>query len=480
MNSHWIVVGLALLCFAQVWAKPASKDDGSDYQEDDVQEEREVDYSEGPVVAISPPQTLFVPPGASVFLPCEIQNTDQFAIEWRTGTDVELYVDNLKLTQNPDINKELNNTLVIRNVKVGDTGEYKCRALTNPPVTILHKVFVQSEGITVLPSDKNDVDQGASLTLTCQAGEDIKPLAMYWSRAGQRLKGEESKVKGQIFAISLNIKNATRHLAGVYQCVVEVGANNPIIKYISLKVRHAPEIEYAYEEANGHKHHISHYSTSIGTTVNITCLVHAHPGVNKLVWIHNGNEVKIDSVNYFKDDKPKSHHTLGIRNVTKNDFGIWQCRAHNVIGLALGPEITLNDAPGQPRFESGEGIEDSIELRWKVFSFKPINKTEFLYRKHGETEWKHGVAKVDSSIGKEQIIITTIKNISGKHEAKVRASNDDEHLDMHDVVWGPYSDIKKFDGEHGETKALTGGSSGIPNVMWTLIFIIAPLAYVCL
>lgn len=51
--------------------------------------------------------------------------------------------------------------------------------------------------------------------------------------------------------------------------------------------------------------------------------------------------------------------------------------------------------------------------------------------------------KVVDSMGKEHVIQGTLSGIeAGKHEARLRARNDEEHPDN----WGPWSEIKKFDG----------------------------------
>lgn len=289
-----------------VWAKPAEKNDDTEYQEDDGQDDRGNDYEEGgssgPVTALSVNETVFALPGTTVSLPCEFQNsgncyitrlsfhvvvltkknpqittktnnslTDSVAIEWRILPNKELFLDGLKITNDERIHREKNKSLTIQSVNLGDTAEYRCQAMTDPPVRIVHKLFVTPEGthVKVLPNEKNDIEQGESITITCQAGEDLKPTSMHWSRKvfiylnlinnhyfysqsqtiftlfflflflrqGKRVHSEHSEKNGQVRAISLAINNATRHVSGDYQCIVETGAAEPIVKHLELLVK---------------------------------------------------------------------------------------------------------------------------------------------------------------------------------------------------------------------------------------------------
>ena len=56
--------------------------------------------------------------------------------------------------------------------------------------------------------------------------------------------------------------------------------------------------------------------------------------------------------------------------------------------------------------------------------------------------------KVVSSIGMEHIVQGRISGIeAGDHEVMLRTRNDEEHAEGDRAAeWGPYSEIKKFDG----------------------------------
>lgn len=73
---------------------------------------------------------------------------------------------------------------------------------------------------------------------------------------------------------------------------------------------------------------------------------------------------------------------------------------------------------------------------------------QIRFRKQGEENWEEAKeVKVVSSVGKEHIVQGKLSGIApGLYEARARARNDEEHADDTLAEWGPWSDLKKFDG----------------------------------
>lgn len=500
MNRRWMTVGLcALLCAAQVWSKPTddNKNDDSNYPEDDAElEDNDDTYDDsegqdlpsGPVQLLTQPQFFRVPAGTNVYLPCEFVNAEKVLISWMKGADM-LYAGNAKMSQSNRIELLNNYTLVIRNARPEDSSDaYQCEALdVKDRKHVVHRLLVESADssgedwmVRVLPQEFVELEQGESISLVCEARFDVRPKSIGWSREGYRLKADRETPN----SVYIDIRNATRHLAGDYQCVVETGAAKPIIKHLKLRVKHAPEIEYEKEHVNARVRERDSYYTGMGVESNITCVVHAHPPVTKLHWFKDGHKIMHDE-RVTKSSSHKSHHVLTIKDTNKLDLGVYQCKAWNALGNATGPPINLRDTPDQPIFKNGKPVDDYIEFQWRVVSYKPIVQSELLYRKKGEQNWHKGQdEKLVSSIGKENIVQGKVRGLKpGEYEVKLRSRNDEEH-DIGDNMskWGPFSKPEKFDGEYkviDEAESVRGLAMRPTISFMTLLFMISQLAYSC-
>ncbi|XP_014208994.1 uncharacterized protein LOC106639752 [Copidosoma floridanum] len=507
LDIRWLVVGLALLCLAEVWSKPtAGEEEDKEFLDDEETREANDDPDKDgddsdddnqslPVQALTKSKIFTVTPGSTVYLPCEFLNADNVMISWMKCTQTceqpdMLYAGDAKIGSDPQIDRLANNTLVIRNVAAeNSSSEYICEALVSQQnrEMIRHQIRVSPAGgdtshmVRVLPSEHEEVEQGSSLTLGCEYLGSLEPRGMFWSRQGHRIKVDRETAKG----VYLDIKDANRHLAGDYQCLIEIGSDKPLIQHLKLRVRHKPEIEYEKEHLSDSKtRERSHYYTGMGVESNLTCVVHAHPPVERLHWLKDGRELETEEGGRLsKSVSRKSHHVLTIKNTSKSDLGAYRCRAWSELGDALGPEIDLRDTPDQPIFKKGEAVDDSIVFQWRVNSYKPIVEAQLLYRKEGEDEWLEG-KEVDivSTIGKEKIVQTRITGIeAGNYEAKLRARNDEEHPKGDRLgEWGPYSELKKFDGEYkSDVEAETVKDSGVTSTFsaMTLLVVILPLVF---
>ncbi|XP_011494039.1 PREDICTED: muscle M-line assembly protein unc-89-like [Ceratosolen solmsi marchali] len=493
MNRRCIILGLwALLCATQVCCKPSDdKIDDSVYPEDDAEledNEDAYDDSEGqglssaPVQLLTQSQYFQVEAGSDVYLPCNFVNADNVMINWEKGAEV-LFAGDAKLSQNNRLHRLQNNTLFIHNALPEDSSDnYKCKALEkNEHKNVVHRLLVKestSPSVRILPYEYIELEQGQDLHIGCEVLDDQRPKAIAWSREGHRLKVDKETPT----AVFISIRNATRHLAGDYQCLVETGAAKPIIKHLKLRVKHIPDIEYEKVQSGGERmREVDSYYTGLGTETNITCVVHSHPPMTKLHWLKDGHKINHDS-RVSKSSSHKSQHVLTIKDTTKSDLGVYQCRAWNALGNATGPPINLRDTPDQPVFQSGQVIDDSIQFQWRVISYKPIVQAEIMYRKKGEQNWQEGLdEKVVSSVGKLHVVQGRISGIpAGTYEVKLRTRNDEEHADGDKLSkWGPFSDPEKFDGEYkdAEVKSVTGSAMKPTISFMTLLFMISQLAY---
>ncbi|KAL7293664.1 hypothetical protein TKK_0012743 [Trichogramma kaykai] len=443
------------------------KDDADDYVDDtaDDPSDGDEDADNAPDARIeTEPQIFEVPVGSDVYLPCNVVNAEAAAIIWSRGRlpNNTLFIEREKLTDDPRLSILPNRTLLIKNVQLNDSSdEYICKVDDDNKIAHdlrvklpacnkgAHDVQMEHNGVRVTPAACNEIMQGETIELGCEISPQIKAKNIIWTRKGVNILPDRQTETGRY----ITIRNASRHVAGDYVCAVDTGEKKLRLQHLTLHVRHL-DIEYEKEQINGHWHHKDHYATALGVTVNITCIVHAHPGVNKkMTWFHNGNKINIDNRRITLNDEIKNHKVLTIRDVNKDDLGEYQCHATNEDRDATGPIIQLVDTPAKPIYNNAENDDDSVVLQWKVISYKPIVESELRFRQQNDSEWRVAEdVKVINSDGKEHIVQGTIRGIhAGKHEAQLRTRNGDES-DANDVTkdaksWGPYSEPQTFGGD---------------------------------
>jgi hypothetical protein len=110
-------------------------------------------------------------------------------INWKKGQDL-LYAGDAKITQNERMLRLPNNTLLIKNAQPSDSSdEYKCEALEKKEIKkLVHRLLVrepqtnEDEAVRILPHEFIELEQGESITVSCEAHPDLRPKAIAWSR----------------------------------------------------------------------------------------------------------------------------------------------------------------------------------------------------------------------------------------------------------------------------------------------------------
>ncbi|KAJ8678745.1 hypothetical protein QAD02_014532 [Eretmocerus hayati] len=499
-----VCVSIMIEIDSEAWAKPTDKestdveyenDEGpDDGLNDDGDNDNESSPSE-PVQLLTKPGHFKVKVGSTAYLPCEV-NPESEDVQWVKGQQT-LFFGDTRLAEDTRLVRFKNNTLAIHDVQEKDSSdEYACELLmVGERPRVVHSLEVDGPGgpdkhVRLLPDDFVEVDQGSSVTIGCVVMEPLQPKLITWNRDGFRLKNNWENST----SIFIEVHNATRHVAGDYQCMVDTRESKPVMKHLKFRVRHVPEIEYEKEFINGKNRDRSHYYTADDVETNISCVVHSHPPLKKLHWYKDGQYIKIDNERYFKSDPKRSHHVLTIKHVTKEDLGAYQCKASNELGTAEGPVIILTDTPDQPIFVAGKAVGDAIEMQWRVLSYRPIVEAELEIRKDdGNSPWQRvKTVKVTENSNKEHMVLGTIHGIeAGKHEARLRVRNDMEQEQSNDApasnerkpAWGPYSEIKKFDGEYqddGNAESVKDSAMKETLSLTTLLLLVATVAHSCL
>lgn len=131
--------------------------------------------------------------------------------------------------------------------------------------------------------------------------------------------------------------------------------------------------------------------SKLSLNAQLECLVTSQPAANVHWFLHG---VPVTSTNriarqdhavlvnnavneYYSETK----HILIIKNIKENDFGMYDCRAENAIGIA-GSSIELTGRPMSPIFKKSPLASTymSHNLIWQTESLSPIFEHKLKFR----------------------------------------------------------------------------------------------------
>ncbi|XP_055298942.1 limbic system-associated membrane protein isoform X2 [Sitodiplosis mosellana] len=323
----------------------------------------------------SVPTTVKTYENDTVLLPCYSVVPSQF-VRWLRD-DVAI-VDSRYPDVAPRITLFTNGSLQVRDVKRNDTAEYLCEVMTTTfsLETQLHAIEVQfPPSVVSTPSGRIEAKLGAVFEIICDAQGIPHPI-ISWMHHGQsnstQLENKRTKV------IEVN----DRGMAGRIDCVATNGVGHPAVAGVDLVVLFPPEIKAV----------VGIVHTKMLLTAQLECVVVSQPKAN-VHWFHHGIPVTSGTrisrqdhailTNQTVDDyHTDTKHILIIRNVKETDFGMYDCRAENAIGIN-GASIEVTGRPMVPIFKRSPQTQDHIAhyLIWQTESLSPIFEHKLKFRK---------------------------------------------------------------------------------------------------
>ncbi|XP_015110076.1 neurotrimin [Diachasma alloeum] len=307
----------------------------------------------------------------TVVLPCHVDSLG-------VPTIVRWWKDDRQLADSGDPNFVVPNrmkmwdnmSLEISQVQPEDSGEYVCQA-TRPSswghVTQVHAIEVMyPPSVHSVPeAGELEVNLGEEVEIACIA-KGVPYPSISW-----RMKDEEMKLLDERSKLRFQADN--RSLSGRYTCVADNGVGDPATAAIELRICYKPEIEPKK----------SWIHASPGIRVQLDCRVSAWP--EALVdWYFEGEKILFSSriVKHTADQV----HSLIIRNVRSTDYGYYQCKASNNLGVSEVAIEVSGIANAAVFKESNIISRNAYNFIWEVDSYSPIIEYQFWFRKYWPSE----------------------------------------------------------------------------------------------
>ncbi|XP_041369787.1 lachesin-like [Gigantopelta aegis] len=218
---------------------------------------------------------------------------------------------------------ESNWNLHIEGVKHDDQGQFICQVNTKPvqKQTVVLNVLVPPRILGSNLASKYVVKEGMSVSLICNV-TGIPAATVTWYKLPTDIGSKKERIgfSGEI----LKIHNVTRYCSGKYECVADNGVPPPYKRELEVAIEFPPEIRLPNKR--------------IGQVLKketiLDCIVTAYPQAVS-VWKFKGRELSKSSkhnVEVFNEGDHKITLSLRIKDIGKEDYGLYTCVASNSMG----------------------------------------------------------------------------------------------------------------------------------------------------
>ncbi|XP_062603150.1 lachesin-like [Saccostrea cucullata] len=280
------------------------------------------------------PIKQLVKAGGSTTLACTVENLGSSQVMWFGPQMNVLFLGETPVTSDIrfSLKRPYSNSwyLVIRNVKIGDSGVYKCEV--RYPVTLTKNITLQVQVapriLPTLSSGDKQVQEGTDVNITCHATGFPEPKIMWHFIRGNT---ETQLDTGP----QLSISNISREQTGIYRCTAYNTVTPSATHDIRMDVEYAPTITVKTPEL----------SQKSGRSAVLECSVVGFPKP-EYYWRKDDKRLVRDW-NYNPQNLQQNSTTTVMNLVIKqaeppSGFGIYYCVAENKYGEATG-NVTLHE-----------------------------------------------------------------------------------------------------------------------------------------
>ncbi|XP_061172535.1 protein amalgam-like [Saccostrea echinata] len=280
------------------------------------------------------PIKQLVKAGGSTTLACTVENLGNSHVMWFGPRNDLLFrgEDPIISDVRFSLKRPYSNSwyLVIKNVKIGDSGVYKCQV--RYPTTLTKNITLQVQvAPRILPSSSSEdqhVQEGSEVNITCEATGFPEPKIMWHFVKGNT---ETQLDTGP----HLSISNISREESGIYRCTAYNTVTPSATQDFKVDVEYAPIIIVKTPEL----------SQKSGRSAVLECSVVGFPKP-KYNW-KKDNKILVRDWNYEPQNIQQNSTTTVMNLLIKqaeppSGFGVYYCVAENKYGEAIG-NVTLHE-----------------------------------------------------------------------------------------------------------------------------------------
>ncbi|XP_070160236.1 lachesin isoform X3 [Polyergus mexicanus] len=273
-----------------------------------------------------------------------------------------LTVQNHVITRNPRISvshdKHRTWFLHINDVHEEDKGKYMCQINTAAAKTqygYLHVVVPPNIDDSQSSSDAI-VREGANVTLICKATGSPTPSIRWKRDDSSKISINKTLSVAEWEGETLEMARISRLDMGAYLCIASNGIPPTVSKQIKVSVDFPPMLWIPHQLVGA----------PLGYSVTLECYTEAHP-TSLNYWAREDGLMIHESTKYKATSSPdrpsyKTHMTLTISNIQKDDYGSYKCIAKNPRGETDGTIRLYMSAP--PSTSPSPSTTEIVKKDW--------------------------------------------------------------------------------------------------------------------
>ena len=260
----------------------------------------------------------------TISLPCEFKLDERIEEETR----VLWFKENVEIPATSAKYKiESNRSLEIRNIELGDGGQYACKIIT-PLQEVESKIslIVSGESPEILNAfDRVTIHEGEALSISCVARGVPTPSIQWYLKdtpvSGQYLKHIET-ANSEFRETRVIIKHSTKGHEGVYQCVAKNNVGT-VVKNSHVRVLKRTKVSILGEDGR------ADITVPAGQKLKLPCKVD-NDDMNRItgiVWTKDDQGIQVggkDIIDFGMDN------SITIINVQKRHEGLYKCTVTTV------------------------------------------------------------------------------------------------------------------------------------------------------